>query len=106
MNVDSWLVDTITIAPFLDRDGDGDPSFGAQFTAPARVEFKQTRVVGPDGQEVVSDTRVATKQSIGTQDRVWLPGASTADTNAARLALASQNAKNHGQDLTLFEVFF
>ncbi len=106
MNLDGWFTDTITIQAITDRDANGDPSYGAQFTALARVEEKQTRVRNREGQEVMSDTAIATEQAIGAQDRVWIPGADTTKVNQARTPISFKSGFNKARDLKLFEVFF
>lgn len=106
MDVASMLRDTITIAPFTGRDGGTKPTYGAQVTAAARVENKQTMVRDAEGQEVLSSTTLATLTSIGSQDRVWFPGADTADNNQARTPLSVVSATELLGGQTLFQVMF
>lgn len=104
MNLARWLQQTITVAePTGSRNANGDPVFGAQVSRRARVEAKTSLVRRADGTERRSDAVVYLDQAISTGARVWLPGALTTSTNAAREVLAVASSRRlHGSE-TLWE---
>ena len=106
MDISAWLTDTITVAPFLSRDIEGKPSYGAQVTLSARVERKQVRVKNDRGEEVPSDTQIGTDVSIGPEDNVWFSGADITKDNEARTPVAVSSGFNRDRSLNLFLTFF
>ncbi len=82
MDVTAYFNDTITVARQTGITA-GDPTFGAQTTMKARVERKRGTTFRSDGTETAYDHKVATTSELFLNDRVWLPGANTADANAA-----------------------
>jgi hypothetical protein len=86
MDVTHLLQQTITIAPRTGMGADGTPTYGAQATRACRVEYAQGVVrEGQDGTEIRTRATIITLAAIGPEDRVWLPGADTSSTAAARL---------------------
>lgn len=83
MNVDHLLTKTITIAAFTGRDANGDPTYAAQTTTSARVNKETQTIRTEDGLDVESSTVLYTPIALGKNDRVWLPGADTANVGAA-----------------------
>lgn len=106
MDISSWKQDEIWVAPFQSRTLEGKPVYGAQKMLMGRVERKQQRVVNTEGVEVPSNTQIATDEAIGPQDRVWFSGADITKTNAARVPVGVDSARNADRTLHLFITFF
>ena len=92
MSLAGYMPDTITLA---DRTGvtGGTPSYGSQYTAPARVEASDKKIIGTDGNELQAEHAIATETEIKTTQRIWLPGDDTTDNTEARRALKVKNAR-------------
>lgn len=99
------LVDTVTIAQITGRSLSGDPTFGTQSTIPARVERLFSTVIDDEGNEVLSQHKVASESEIRLTDSVWLPGDDTTSNNDARRPIATTKASTP-DGYTLFETFF
>lgn len=105
MNLSHWFVDTVTIARSTGVGSAGDPSFAAQTTIKARVEYGGTIVASQSGEEIRSDVSIASHEEIKNTDRIWLPGANTADTGESRRPIQVKRAKLPGDALELFEAY-
>jgi hypothetical protein len=70
----SMMPHLIGIQPYLSRDAWGKKTFGAIVLFQGRVESKRRKIIGADGEEVISETTIylATVSGIGMQDRVTL----------------------------------
>ena len=55
MNLDNWMVNTVTVKPLLSRDGDGVPTYGTAVKVKCRFERRTRRVLNSEGQEVTTD---------------------------------------------------
>lgn len=107
VNIDEWLIHTITVAPMTGRNAAGDPTFGPQVPVLARVESGKILSLNGALGNVLQATHVAvTKVPINVNDRVWLPGDSTADTSQARRPLSIRNAPIKNGSFTLYETYF
>lgn len=104
MNLNAWLIDTITVASVSGQNSHGDPTFGAQVSVAARVEPVQRRVRTPSGQEVIADIRILTATKIKYNDRIWVPGASTANATQSRVPISVQQSSTKAGAFTLYEV--
>jgi hypothetical protein len=101
------LTDTITVSAFTGVNASGDPTFGAQSTKLARVEAGYSRIIDINGNERQSTHTVVTESAIGIEDRVWLPGDDTADTQEGKRPVAIIKASIPGSGgYTLFETRF
>jgi hypothetical protein len=105
MNVDAWLIHTVTVAAATGRSGSGDPTYGSQSTVPARVE-KNVRLRIGEQNDMADVHVIVTKTQINISSRVWLPGDDTSATAAARRPLAIKNAPTKDGGFTLYETYF
>lgn len=78
---------TITIAEPSGVDAAGSPSYGAQTTAPARVQSKTSIVRGVE-EDAEAEHVVYTYAAVSRAARVWLPGTNTANADEARKPLS------------------
>lgn len=107
MNLDHRFTETITVAPLTgSRDANGDPSYGAQSTMPARVNRETITVRTVDGTLVESQTNLCTPTAIGKHDRVWLPEADTAQAGAALTPVAVKTVKTLDGKVVMFRTYF
>lgn len=104
MNIDSWLVDTITVASRTGRDAAGDPSFGAQSEVRCRVENKRELIERQDGTQQEVDFSIATTTEIQVGDRVWLPGANPGNDSEAKQAVLVKSATIKDGTFRLYEL--
>lgn len=84
MDLTSWMRDTITVESFAGVDIYGGPLPGRKRQVKCRLEHKLQKIVDAAGQEIMSDHEIATLQTIGLLDRIWLPGKDTNDDTQAR----------------------
>jgi len=104
MDVSHLFLDTVTIAAQASVSEAGDPTFGSQSTIKARVEHG-TKLVVSDGAQIQADHVVITTSPVLHTDRLWLPGDSTSDNNAARRPVVIKKATGLLGGLTLYEVY-
>lgn len=72
MALDSYLVDEIAVAPFLNDDGlDAVATYGPRVIHPCRIEERSKTIRDSDGSFIETTTAVATRAIIGPRDRVW-----------------------------------
>ena len=105
MNMDRLLVQTITYATMTGRSVTGDPTYGDQAEAPARVELVSKLIRTPGGTEKQASHRIVTSTAIGLFDRIWVPGADTTSTNAAQRPITVNSASDLYGGGTLYEVY-
>lgn len=98
------LVDTVTVAAVTGVGNTGDPTFGAQSTLPARVENKSRLIPGTDGNDLKANHVIITETEIDRRSKVWLPGDSTGDANAARRILDVRKSSTP-DSFTLYETY-
>lgn len=72
MDISRWLVDTIYWAARTGAEGYGQATYGFPVALPARVEGKNSLVLGSNPQ-LKYDHAIATLTQIGPDDQVWLP---------------------------------
>lgn len=82
--VTNLLTQTVTYATWSSVNNSGDPTFGSQSTAAARVEFGTFKTRDSEGVEVDARAKVTTETDIPRKARIWLPGDDTSDGNEAR----------------------
>lgn len=99
------LTQTVTYATWSTVNNSGDPTFGSQSTAPARVEFKLVKIKNAQGVEVDAQAKVTTEVNIPRKARVWLPGDDTSKGNEARKIVGWTEKSTPGGDLTLYGLF-
>lgn len=104
MSFGDYMVDTITLA---DRSGvtGGTPSYDAQYTAVARVEDSDKKIIGTDGNELQAEHVIATETAIKTTTRIWLPGDDTAKNEEARRAIKIKHAREADGSGGHYEVY-
>lgn len=93
MNIESYMVDTVTIKSVTSRDGAGDPVFGSARTIKARVEDGGLIFRDSDGNEIQPEHTFTTQSEVKLTDRVWLPGDDTTDANASKRPLIVRRAR-------------
>lgn len=105
MSIASWLRQTAYKASVTGTDVYGKPSYGTPIAVPVRVELESRMLRTAQGEQVQSSHKLWSLTGIALTDRVWLPGASTADPNAAKLPLAVNAVGDKRGGRTLFEVW-
>lgn len=100
------LNDTVTVASKTGVGNDGDPTFSAQATMAARVEYGTRRVYGSAGEERQCEAIVITAAEIPSGSRVWLPDATTTDTSQAKIPIVVKRASTPWAGVTLYETYF
>jgi len=101
--MDHLLTDTISYSLVTGVGTAGDPTYGSILTTTARVEEDTKLTQTPDGAEWVSFHKLTTKTSLPVGSRIWLPGRSTSDADAADEVDAIKKASLPGGG-TLYEV--
>lgn len=104
MSFDDYMVDTITLA---DRTGitGGNPLYGPQYTARARLESSTKKIIGSDGNELQAEHVFATRTAVKTTTAVWLPDDDPADDTQMRRALHVKRAREPDGSGGHYEVF-
>jgi hypothetical protein len=104
MSIASWMNQSIYVAAVTGIDQFGKPLYGPAVLRKVRVELGNRMVTRSTGEESVSRARFWCETPIGLTDRVWLPGASTADAESSSLPIdvSSVTDKNGGR--TLYKV--
>lgn len=99
------LDQTITVADESSKSAYGDPTFGAQYTMLARVEFGSKKIRNAMGNTVESEAVVVTDTVIPRTSRVWLPGDNTGGDG--RKVITQRHAAPPGRSTTiLYETYF
>lgn len=98
------MTDTVTVAPRtgFGAGGSTDSTYGAQTTVAARVEQKTQLVRTPEGNELQSNTVVASETEIASTSKLWLPGDDTGGQH--RRIVATSKASIPG-GATLYEAY-
>lgn len=104
-NVSRWLNQTIYLAKYEGRDEFGNPKWGIPFPARARVEGHSVRVVDVTGEEVVAEWAIMTQETVGKEDRVWLPWENPADLERAHIPQRVRPAPYFGGERVFTEVW-
>ena len=104
MNFRRWLVDTVTVASVASVDSRGQPVLGSQRTVKARIEGERKILKRTNGQEAQTTHMLITADVIALTDRVWLPGASTADVTKAKVPVAVTTKYTKAGNVTMYEV--
>jgi predicted nucleic acid-binding Zn ribbon protein len=87
VNVTARLTETITVKRPTGHTSAGDWTYGANFTAPARVQRDTQEVQDAEGRRVSNATILITTTELLVGDMVWLAEDSTADADACRRIL-------------------
>lgn len=99
------LTQSIVYVPVTGRTRTGDPTFGAQVTLNARIEFGTQLIRDDQGTEIDCEAVIITETQIPRDARVWLVGTDTVgDTEDARAVEAQKSAQTPG-GYSLFETF-
>lgn len=105
MNIQSWLIQEITVAAPAGRSGSGDPTYGAPQVFPARIERNVRMRVGAED-SLLDVHAVVTSVPIAVNSRVWFPGDDTASALAARRPLDAKTASTKDGSYTIYETYF
>lgn len=106
MNFAAWLTQTVNVAPVSGIDQYGKPTYGPPVARQVRLEQRRTMVTTGRGEEAVANHRLWCAEPINLTDRIWLPGLSTADNEAAKLALTVSSSSDKPGARTLYKVEF
>jgi hypothetical protein len=98
------LTQTVTIAPMTGVGNSGDPTYGAQVTKKARVQTGIKIVASGTENERQATHTIYLEESVGLNDRIWLPGDNTADTTAARRPIDVASSPLPDLSLNLYKV--
>lgn len=104
MNLSAWFSDTISVASVTGKSVKGDPTYGAAASVSARVESDRRFARNAQGQKTFSSHVIYTTTPIALTDRIWLPGVSSALTQAARTPLSVAANHDKAGNVTLYEV--
>lgn len=102
--IKSTLQQTIAVASASTRNEAGDLAYGAPANRLSRVELYSKRIVTADGEEKQTTHKILVELAIGENDRIWLPGDSSADAKLARLPLQIGVAVDENGALSHYEV--
>jgi len=105
MSLGGMLDATVTFSPPASVSAAGDPTFGAQTTARARVEYGTKFIYGRDNTELQCEAVIASDVEIPMGSRIWLPGTNPSDNNAAKRPLTVKRASSPGGTLTVYETY-
>lgn len=106
MDISSWMVDTITVAPRTGADSYGMPTYGAQVTASARIEQGLRLVVNSRGADLLASSWVTTTFLINPDDKVWFNTDDPTQDQQARRPLAIKNAETKNTGYIIYEAYF
>lgn len=98
------LTQTITVAPVTGVGNSGDPTYGAQVTKKARVQSGLKIVASGTESERQATHTIYLEESVGLNDRIWLPGDNTADNTEARRPIDVAHSPLPDASLTLWKV--
>jgi hypothetical protein len=104
VNLTSWLSQSISVAAQTGKNSKGDPTYGTPVTVSARVEVSRRFARNAQGQKTVSSHAIYTTTAIALTDRIWLPGVSTSNVQAARGPLSVTAVSDKAGGVTLYEV--
>lgn len=104
MNLSAWFRDTVSVASVTGKSAYGDPTYGAPRTVAARLESARRLVRSGRGDDLVSNHRLFTTTPIVLSDRVWLPGASTADANASVKPITVESTHDKSGGFSIYMV--
>jgi len=103
--LDHLLSDTVTYATWSSVNNYGDPTWGSQSTAAARVEYTTTRIIDSSGEERDAQAKVYTETDISDKARIWLPGDNTNDANSGRLVMRRKESSTPNGGTTLYVLY-
>lgn len=88
MLIAPWLIHTVTRARRTGVSSKGEPTYGAQDTVRARVEFIQRLARSAEGKEIISNCEMALLDRPLYDDVFWLPSiaGSVADDTSSQSA--------------------
>ncbi len=105
MNIAHRLTQSVVFAPPTGLGANGNPTYGAQQTIAARVEYGTHFRYGRDGEQTICNEKVVTLVQIPVGSRVWIPGDNPADTTAARRPQDIVSATSFDGSCTIFETY-
>lgn len=93
------MTQTITVQPFLGRNSEGVPSYGAATTYKCRINYEDDNIIGGNGQLVAvrGQAWLDTIAPIATVDRVIFP-----DGTEPLLVKVNQESDENGPAYTSF----
>jgi hypothetical protein len=102
MNFGHRLLSTISYATPSTVSSAGDITYSATGTMSARILYKNDIVTAPSGEQLTTSTVVETETELPVGTKVWLPGASTGDANAAKRVIQREYAATLDGSYTLY----
>jgi hypothetical protein len=104
MNIASWLVSNVTVAPETTRDRYGKPAFGTRRTVKCRIQPQSSIVRNARGEDVRSSWRLYCSESIALTERVWLAGADTSKDEGGLMPIAITISADKTGAQTLYRI--
>lgn len=98
------LQQTVHVAKVV-PDGLGGYTRMNERNLPARVVGRMRLIRDAQGAEVVSDYQFVTIEAISLDERIWLPGANTADLSQSRIPKAIIEQPDERGQVDFWEVF-
>ncbi len=98
------MTDTVTVASVTAIDAGATKTYGAQVEIAARVEPMAGTVQDAAGVAREAKTYIVSESEIMLSDRVWPPGADTADANEAERVITVASASTP-DGYTLYEAW-
>ena len=102
MNFAHRMLETVSYKTPNGVGASGDLTYSTIGTMDARIYKKTNIVTDANGAERTSNYVVETETEIPIDSRVWLPGASTSDNNAAQRVVAAEYASTLDGSYTLY----
>lgn len=104
MTLASWFQWEARVASVAGVDSYGTPTFGQPRSLWCRWQQLRRMARRANGEEVVVNHVLYTDAPVQLTDRVWLPGASTSNTEAARSPISVTASPDKTGSRTLYKV--
>lgn len=96
---------TMARAAMSTRNSYGEPTYGVAVDFLARFEDVKKLVRTASGEERMSEHRFTTETEINDTDGIWVPGATSGDTQTVRTPLAVMRAVDAAGNFSHCEVY-
>ena len=104
MFIEGLLADTIDYSTISAVDSDGVFTYAAPVSVKAKVREMDELITGGDSQDARYRAEIITLAEIKRDDRVWLPGDSSADTDLAHTPVSVESVKSLNSDIPVYKV--
>lgn len=99
------LGQTIYVASVASRDSYGQATYGTPASRAARVETSSRVVKLATGEQLQTSHRIFVEAALYQEDRIWLPGLSSADATLARRPLLIEDIPDEDGAIDHYEVY-